>query len=257
MNKKLKTILKILILALTMIAISLSVYIFLKKFNITNIATLRKFINKFGVWSGVIFVLIQVLISTPIFIIPFEDEFWVTLSILLFGAKLGFMLSAIAMLFTSLLLYFIGNKLGYKIAKKIVSEKDLIEVQQKFNVKNKMALPFMYMIPLFPHDTLCIIAGISKMNVWYFSIVTLVMRSLEIFGLCFLGGELIPWSSFTKFDWVIIINLLIVDFYLMTKLSKYMENKIDKKWLHKFFDVFDNSTHEISGCWLNSIFVNI
>ena len=66
------------------------------------------------------------------------------------------------------------------------------------------------------------------MKLGYFVIVTALMRSLEIVSICFLGGGLINWASLSVFDWLVLINLLVIDIYLLTKLQKVMEKRLDK-----------------------------
>ena len=120
--RKSRKILLIISIIVVLCLLSFLIYILLDKFNITNVKTLRQFISKFGMWSWVVYLLVQVVISTPIFVMPLEDEMWVSLSILLFGVKQGFVLSVLGMILTSSLLYLIGNKLGVKVAEKIIGE---------------------------------------------------------------------------------------------------------------------------------------
>lgn len=227
--RKSRKILLIISIILILCLVSYFIYFLLDKYEISNVKTLRNFIGKFGVWSWIIYLLIQVIISTPIFVIPLEDEMWVTLSILLFGVYKGFLLSVAGMILTSSLLYLVGSKFGVKIASKIIGKEELENVQSKFDVKNKLSLPFMYLIPFFPHDVLCVVAGLSKMKFLYFFIVTLFLRSVEIISICFLGKSFIEWKSLSMFEWCIIGNLAIVDIYLLRKLQNCMENKLNKK----------------------------
>ena len=227
--RKSKKILFIVLIVLTLCLVSFLIYFVLDKLNITDVKTLRNFIEKFGVWSWVIYLLVQVIISTPIFVMPLEDELWVTLSILLFGVHKGFVLSVAGMIITSSLLYIIGRKLGVKIASKIIGEEELDKVHNKFDAKNKLSLPFIYLIPFFPHDILCVVAGLSKMKFIYFFFVTLFVRSIEIVSICFLGNGFIDWKSLTVFEWCVVANLALIDVYLMRKLQSYMEKKLDKK----------------------------
>lgn len=226
--RKSRKILLIVTIIITLSLLSLGIYFLLQKFNITNVKTLRDFIKKFGVWSWIVYIIIQVIISTPIFVVPLEDEMWVTVAILLFGAKQGFVLSVLGMLLTSSLLYLIGRNFGVKIASKIIGEQELKNVQNKFDVKSKLSLPFMYLIPFFPHDALCVVAGLSKMRFIYFFFVTLFLRSIEIFSLCFLTNGFIDWKVLTTFDWLVVANMLLIDVYLMRKMQVFMENKLDK-----------------------------
>lgn len=209
--------------------LSFFVYFLLKKFNITSISTLRDFIAQFGGGAWAIFLLTQIVLSVPIFVVPFEDELWVTLSIILFGAKIGFLLSIVGMIAVSSILYFCGNKFGVKLAQKFVGKKELEDVQKKSEIKSALSLPFLYLIPLFPHDILCVTSGINKINFAYFFVVTLLLRSIEIVAICFMGGSLIDWKSLSVFEWLVLSNLAIIDIYLLTKLSKFMEKRLEKK----------------------------
>ena len=201
----------------------------LKKLDITSISNLRTFISKFNGWSWFIFIISQVLISTLIFVIPFEDELWVTLSIILFGAKTGFVLSTIAIMLVSLLLYLLGRNFGTKLASKFVGEETVVSMQNKLEVKGKLSLPFIYFIPFLPHDALCLVAGLSKMNFWYFFVITLLIRPIEILAVCFLGGGIIDWKTLSTFDYLLVTNIAIVDFYLLKKLAHKMESKLQHK----------------------------
>ncbi|MBQ8430884.1 MAG: TVP38/TMEM64 family protein [Clostridia bacterium] len=229
MQKKTKKILLILIIVAIISLLSLGIYFLLDKLNITSISNLRRYINKFEDKSWLVFVVAQVLISTPIFIIPFEDELWVTVALLLFSPKLAFVVCAISTIIVSALLYLMGRILGSKVVAKIVGEEELKSVQEKFSVKSKLSLPIMYFIPFFPHDTLCLVAGISKMNFWYFMLITILIRPIETVCLCFLGAELINWSSLSKFDWIVFINLICIDLFMLKKLQVYMEKKLENK----------------------------
>lgn len=229
MRKKIKLIIISITIIVLLCLFSYLIYFLLKKFNITSISTLRKFIGQFGQWAWLVFLLAQIILSVPIFVVPFEDELWVTLSIILFGVKTGFILSVIGMIFVSSILYLCGNKFGVKLANKFIGEKEVKRVQDKTNNRNKLSLPFLYLIPLFPHDVLCVTSGLGKINFIYFFFVTLFGRSLEIIAICFMGGELIPWSSLSGFDWLVLVNLALIDIYLLSRLQKLMEKHFDKK----------------------------
>lgn len=228
MWKKKKVIL-LFVVILIIALLSAGIYFLLNKFNITDIKTLRNFISKFGTLSWVVFLIAEVILSTIVFVIPFEDELWISLAILLFDVNSGFVLSVVGMILTSSFLYLIGNKLGIKVASKIIGKKELENIQNKYDIKSKHSLPLMYLIPLFPHDSLCVVAGLSKMNFVYFFVVTLIMRSFEIFNLCFFASGVLNLSNLSALDWFCLINLIVIDFYLLLKLKNFIKRKISKK----------------------------
>lgn len=225
MKKKILTILGLLLIY---IAISIGVYCILKLCGLNSVAKIRDFINKSGAWSYLVFFLFQITISTFICIIPFEDELLTASAILLFGPVEGFFIASFNMFSTSCLQFIIGRYFCKGIVAKLLGEDSIEKYQNYLKVKGELMLPVLYAIPLFPHDSLCILSGMSKIKFWYFALITLVMRSIEIASLCFLGSGLINFSNFEIIDWIMLINVLIIDIYLIFKLQKYIENKINK-----------------------------
>ena len=221
--------LKIMILIVTYVAISLGIYLILIACGLNSIASIRDFVTKTGAWSYVVFFVFQVLTSTFVCIIPFEDELLTGAAIVLFGPIKGFVIASFNMFATSCVQYVIGRYFCKSIVAKIIGGDSVDKYQQTFNTRGMVLLPVLYLIPLFPHDSLCVLSGLAKMRFWYFAIVTLLMRSMEIASLCFLGGGLIDFAGFEIIDWVIIINLLIIDLYLLVKLQKFVDCKIGKK----------------------------
>lgn len=224
-----KNVLKIIGLTLIYVAVSLGIYFILDAFGLTSVSKIRNLVAKTGGWSYVVFFLFQVLTSTFICIIPFEDEVLTTVALLLFGPIKGFLIGAFNMFVTSTLQFLLGRYLGRDIVVKFLGEESLNKYENYLKVKGELMLPIMYCIPLLPHDTLCILAGMSKMKYWYFAIVTLILRSLEIASICFLGSGLIDFGALSILDWIMIVNFIIIDAYLLIKLKNYIENKISNR----------------------------
>lgn len=222
-------IFKILILAMVYIGISIGAYFVLKACGLGTVNQIREFIFKTGIWGYVVFFVFQVVVSTFICIIPFEDELLTASAIVLFGPLKGFFVASFNMFATSCLQFIIGRYFCKSLIIKLLGEDSLNKYQNYLKVKGEIMLPLLYAIPLFPHDSLCILSGMSKIKFWYFATITLIMRSVEIASICFLGSGLIDVSAFRPIDWIAIINLIIIDIYLIHKLQKYVENKINKK----------------------------
>ena len=225
-----RKILKLLILIIAYIAISIGVYLILKACKLGTVGQIRDFVAKSGAWSYIVFFVFQVVVSTFICIIPFEDELLTGVAIVMFGPIKGFLVASFNMFATSCMQYVIGRYFCKSLVAKIIGGDGVDKYQQTFKIKGMVLLPALYLIPLFPHDSLCILSGLAKMRFWYFAIVTLIMRSLEIASLCFLGSGLIDFANFEIIDWIIVSNLVIVDAYLLIKLQKFIEAKIDKNY---------------------------
>lgn len=222
-------VLKILILIIVYISISIGVYLTLKACGLGTVGQIRDFVAESGTWSYIVFFVFQVLVSTFICVIPFEDELLTGVAIVLFGPLKGFLIASVNMFATSCMQYAIGRYFCKSLLVKAIGGDSVEKYQQAFKIKGMVLLPTLYLIPLFPHDSLCILSGIAKMRFWYFAIVTLIMRSLEIASLSFLGAGLIDFATFEVIDWIVVLNLVIVDIYLLIKVQKFAENKIGKK----------------------------
>ena len=223
-----KKVLKILMLVFMYIALSVGVYFLLRFFGLASVGKIRSFVSSFGAWSYVVFFIFQVVVSTFVCIIPIEDELLTLSAVVLFGPINGFLIGAINMFVTSSIQFVIGRYFCKSIIEKFLGEQSVQKYQNYFQVKGELILPILYAIPLFPHDSLCILAGLSKMKYMYFAPVTLVMRSIEIASICFLGSGIIDFGALSILDWIVVVNILLIDVYLLFKLHNYINSKLNK-----------------------------
>lgn len=222
MNKWLKITLLILFFAL----VSVSIFLILKACNIANIETLQSIIQN-SKHSVLIFILIQVFILVFFCFVPILNTALIILGIILFGAPTAFISCIVAVFFSSTILFFIGDKFGEFLAEKFVGKKELEDIQNTLDRKSKFFLPVLFMIPAIPDEALCLVAGMTKIKYWYFILVSLVYHAIEIGLLCFCGSGLIDWSSLSVIEWILFINVAIIDFYFLIKIEKYLEKKKD------------------------------
>ena len=216
--------LRLLLVVIVFAVISIVVFFICKALNLTNLNTIRGFIESTGKWGLVVFVLIELLIATVFCFVPVLDDALILLGVVIFGAKVGFFVSWAVIFVSSSILFFVGDKFGERLAVKLVGKKELSQAQDLLDTKSKIFLPIVFLIPCLPDDALCIVAGMTKMKYWYFAIVALIFRGIDTFIICFLGGA-INWATITVVEWVIIANLIMIDAYLIYKLQKWVERR--------------------------------
>jgi len=222
MNKWFKLILILLFFAI----ISVVAFIVLKCFNITDMATLKSWISNTGKFGICVFILIQIVALVCFCFVPVLNATLIVTGIILFGAKWAFISCLIAKAISASILFLIGDKFGEKLAIKFIGKDDVIKMQELVDVKSKILLPLSFVIPAFPDEAFCIVAGMTKMKYWYFIIVNIFCHAIEIGIFCFFGSNLINWNSLTILDWVFVVNFIIVDVYLLSKLEKFIEYRI-------------------------------
>ena len=221
MNKWLKIFLVIFTFAL----ISIVLYLILKACNITSIGNLKSFINKSGKYAILIYTLILAISLITFCFIPLLNAAMTILGIVLFGSKIAFISNLLAVTISTTILFIIGDKLGEKFIKKLIGEKSLNEVQNLIDHKSKFWLPFLFIMPGIPDEAICLVAGMTKMKYWYLLLVSLLYHSVEIGICCFIGSGIINWSTLSVFDWILFINLILIDIFLLIKFEKYLEKR--------------------------------
>ena len=220
---------KILLVILAVAALSVGIYFTLRALGVTSIEGIREIIAKCGALGWIVFIALFILCSTLLCFIPGTSATFIAVSIILFRALEGFIISTISVFLSSSLMFVIGNTLGEKAAVKLVGKDSLEKAQKLLDMKSKMLLPLMFLFPIFPDDALCLVAGMTKMRYWYFAIVAAVFRTVGIGTICFLGGGLIDWSLLSLVDWFVLINVCLIDIFFIFK----YQHKIEQLVLHR------------------------
>lgn len=220
--------LKIFLVILTFATISALLYLILRACNITSISTLKNLITKSGQFGVVVYTIILIVVLVCFCFVPFINTALAILGIALFGSKLAFVSNLVAVFFSTTILFFIGDKLGEKFAKKLVGEKSLNDAQDLIDHKSKFWLPVFFITPGVPDEAICLVAGMTKMKYWYLLLVSMIYHAIEIGVFCFIGSGIIVWSSLSLIDWFELINVILIDIYLLFKLEKFLETKKKK-----------------------------
>ena len=212
--------LKILLVIIFFAALSISLFFILKAFGLTNISSIRKFIESFGSFAVITYILItSVLLSTLCFI-PLLNESLIALSLILFNTFTAFIACLVATLLSNTILFFIGDKFGEKLVTKLIGKDELDKTQNLLDKKSKLLLPILFFLPGVPDEALCLVAGLTKIKYSYLLIVSAIFHIIEIGFICFLGSGLINWSALSIVDWFVFINLIVIDIYFLFKLEK-------------------------------------
>ncbi len=230
MSKTTKTLItKILLTLIIFTVIVLAMVLIVKKTGVTNIEELQAVVENAGAWGWLVFLLIQVLVTTFLCFVPGLTITFITAGILLFGPFNALILSLIGVILTSTNLFFIGDKLGEKVAIWLVGEENLKKAQDIYASKSSVLLPITFMLPLFPDNAMCIVAGMSKMNYWHFILIAFIFRGIVAATMVFLGSGAIDYSSLPFLGWFLIVNALVIGFICLVKIARKLENVIKRK----------------------------
>lgn len=222
MNKKHK---KILLIILTITCTIASIYLCFK-FTEPEFFIYFKSIftpNFKGYFLYFIIVVFQILllpISTMLLIVP---------ALIMFGAWHTFWITLLALVVGAVITYFVGL-LCRKPVKKYISKYKTINSWCNLLEKNgNIFLPYFSLIPIFPDELICLLAGITKIKFLYFFIVTILSRAVHLIFICFLGA-IIPMHGWWLILWGIVFIIITLVCYTITKKQEQI-----KAWFLKTF----------------------
>lgn len=229
MGAKTKTALKILLVLLVAMIFFFAIYLILyytgwwEKLN--SVDKLKKEILDLGIWGRSFFVLLQFLQVT---FIPIPSPFVVIAGSLIYGPLQASLLSLAGILLGSAVAFAIGRIFGKKIVVFIVG-KETEKKWSNFLSNAKYSFVLMMLLPLFPDDVLCMIAGLTDMSWTFFMVTQIFTRTIGVFTMSYLsGGDIIPYSGWGLYVWGLIAIVSVLAIYFSTKYNKQIETFIYK-----------------------------
>lgn len=145
----------------------------------SSMETFRNFFESFGIWTALIFVLIQI-IQVVVPILP--GAIGCIAGIAIFGPWFGFLYNYIGICIGSILAFLLSKRYGTTFVKSVISEKAYDKYigwthkDKRFDLMFAAAIFF----PVAPDDLLCYIAGLTKMRFKKFTSIILLGKPMSI-----------------------------------------------------------------------------
>ena len=188
-------------------------------------------INGTGAWGMLVFFLLQVL---QIVILPLPAVVCYVPGAQIWGPLVATLLASAGVLVGSVIAYFIGRIWGKKAVIWIAGKETTEKYSAIFGKKGKVIFVLMQILPFFPDDILCMVAGLTSMNFLFFFVSILIVRPVIIAVYCYLGsGDVIPFEGWGIAVWVTIfavcIALAVLSFKYQDRFEKWLITKFSKK----------------------------
>lgn len=189
---------------------------------------LKLFVLQFGVWSPLVFILLQAL--QMIFLIIPGAPFLIAGGYV-FG-NLGVIYSIIGIMIGSMIVFGMGRLFGRPFLESIIDKKAIAKIDNQSSNVGK-TLFVLYLIPPLPHDIFSFIAGITNLKFKDYIIISFVGRLPLIVFYTLVGYQLTKLNLFYSLLLLIIIVVgSIVIFYhkekIETDIHEYTK-RFDKK----------------------------
>ncbi len=193
---------------------------------INSIEALRDYIDSFGNLAVFLFILFCFL---QVIVLPVPGSAAVAAGVALFGPVRCIIYSFIGIVTGSIVAFAIGRWVGYKAVKWIVGKETLDKWLEKLKGKDYLILSLMFLLPMFPDDVLCFVAGLSSMTWGYFIIMIIVTRIIAVVSTAYSVG-FIPFNTWWGIlIWLALLALVILAFWLVCKYSDKIDGFIKNK----------------------------
>lgn len=157
-----------------------------------SVEGIQNYIMNFAPYSHLVFFLFQFL---SVVLAPIPSNISAMAGGLLFGTWTAFFLTAAAVLLGSMLVFFLARSMGQSFARKFAGEKLSDKYLDLLNRKTDTFLFLALLLPFFPDDLLCILAGLTSIRPLRFFLIALIARPWGLLVACAVGGSTLalPW----------------------------------------------------------------
>ena len=195
MTKDTKNVLKRLIFSLLVIgALILGAYLIFSALGWTKLTReeLQSFISQTGAIAPLVFIAVT---FAQVTLVPIPGAVTILAGSYLFGFWLSFLYSYIGMMIGSVASFAIGRVIGKPYVNWVAGGKEKAdEWIKKLDGRETVFLFFAFLLPFFPDDVLCAVAGALPIKWVTFIIMNLITRATSILAtLIFMSGEIIPF----------------------------------------------------------------
>jgi uncharacterized membrane protein YdjX (TVP38/TMEM64 family) len=193
-----------------------------------SVETIQEYISGFGIWAPIAFAALQIL---QVIISPIPGNITTLAGGLLFGFGNGFLISYVSIFAGSLIAFGLARAFGKPLVVRLVGERVTHKYMDVLSSRQKVVLIFMFLLPFFPDDALCLIAGLSGISWGFFIVILLLTRPAGILFSALVGSGIV---SVPVWGWGIIIAASLALMALSVKYSPQIDTFMHKHVMDKF-----------------------
>lgn len=186
-----------------------------------EIDKLRDYILSFGIWSPVVFFIIQ---TMQVIIAPIPGNITGAVSGGIFGIYFGFFLSGTALVLGSCLAFILAKKFGKPLVRRFVKDETL-EKYHNFNSRHMgKGLFILFLIPFIPDDILCFIVGLTDITFKRFIFTLILGRLPGTFISVLMGAGILERdNNMITIAMVFYVAIILLALKYSTKFKQFIE----------------------------------
>lgn len=189
-------------------------YQWLERFS--DVSSIKALLAHYGKTSALVYIGIQFLQVT---IIPIPSAVTTLAGVALFGLWKTVLYSTIGVVSGSMFAFFLGRKAGVRLICWMCGESAYRRYRAFVDGKDTFVLTTMFLLPFFPDDLLCLVAGISDFTYRGFFWTMLWTRPIGILSVAgaWNGILAIPLRGWGIVMWIVLIGLIVLVMALIWK----------------------------------------
>ena len=190
----------------------------------TSAESIKAYIERSAPWSHLAFFFLQ-FVST--IVAPIPSNVTALAGGILFGAIPAFLLTWIAVVLGSFLVFSLARALGQEKVSGFVGRKLSVRYLDIIRRKRDTFLLLAFLFPFFPDDILCILAGLTEISRKRFIVLCLLARPWGLMVSCAVGGSALDFPIWA----MVILGALGVAVFI---LAMIYGDRIEEKLVEKF-----------------------
>lgn len=211
-----------------MVIIFFVVYKFFKMGLFTSREALQAYIKSFGAFAPIVFVFIQIL---QIIIAPIPGNVTGMVGGAIFGVYKGFALSAAGLTIGSVFAYYLAKIYGRKLIYKLTDKEKAEKYENAVNGDTGTLVMFgFFILPFFPDDLLCFLAGLAGIDFTKFIVMVLFGRIPGMYIASVLGNAAVFGIHLKEIIICAVYLIFIVIAYKFRKQIISFLHKVSKKY---------------------------
>ena len=226
-------ILKLLISILVIIAIVVISYLVMRYYGITNLT--KEQLQEYIISTGAIAPLVFIGVSfAQVTLIPIPGAITILAGSYLFGFWQSFLYSYVGMMIGAVASFALGRLIGRPYVNWVAGGKKKAEEWiKKLHGQENVFLFFAFLLPLFPDDILCAVAGALPVKWFTFILMQIFTRATSIgCTLVFMSGQVIPFQGWGLVVIAVVMVIGIIAFILSLKYAEKI-NEFFSKFINK------------------------
>ena len=154
--------------------------------SVRSLDDMRTYIDRFTPYSHLAYLVIQLL---SVVIAPIPSNVTALAGAILFGTWPAFLLTWIAVVGGSMLVFWLARTLGHRFAERLVNQTVAERYLDIIRRKRDVFLFLVFLFPFFPDDLICVLAGLTDIPAHRFFVIVFLARPWGLLAACGLGGS--------------------------------------------------------------------